>query len=156
MLSRVREEYNDIKRDYEVVFAKNQTVEKSLTHNKQQLDHFEETKKANISNINKKIETLKSKIEALQGDIVTLPDNVETLLDNKISEVSKECKLAQELYKEEFRKITEIKTNIRMLQKQLNEVEEVGSLCSTCNRPYSDDDLKHKEQNIKKLNDEKI
>ena len=154
MLSKVREEYNDIKRDYEVVFAKNQTVEKSYISSKQQLEHFEDNKKSKAEDVLKKISENNSKIEDVKKQLTSLPDNIDQLIEDKISTINNELRSVQKEHKEAFKKSTEIKTNIRMLKKQLNEVQEVGSVCTACKRPYPEDDLKHKEKHIENLNNE--
>lgn len=154
MLSNVRDEYNDIKRDYEVIFAKNQTIEKSYTTSKQQLDHFEENKKNKANEILKKISDNNSKIEDLKKQITVLPDNIDQLIDDKINVINNELKEIQKKHKEFFKKATEVKTNIRMLEKQLSSIQEVGSVCTACKRPYPEDDLKHKEEHINSINKE--
>jgi len=154
MLSKVREEYNDIKRDYEVVFAKNQTVEKSYISSKQQLEHFEDNKKSKADEVLKKISDNNSKIEDIKKQITSLPDNIDQLIDDKVSTINNELKTIQKDHKEAFKKSTEIKTNIRMLKKQLDSAQEVGSVCTACKRPYPEDDLKHKEEHIESINSE--
>lgn len=154
MLSSVRDEYNDIKRDYEVIFAKNQTIEKSYTTSKQQLEHFEENKKNKADEVFKKISDNNTKIEELKKQITILPDNIDQLIDDKIDTVNNELKEIQKKHKESFKKATEVKTNIRMLEKQLNSIQEVGSVCTACKRPYPEDDLKHKEEHINSINKE--
>lgn len=154
MLSKVREEYNDIKRDYEVVFAKNQTIEKSYTTSKQQLEHFEDNKKCKADDVLKKVNDNNIKIEDLKKQITTLPNDIDQLIDTKISTINNELKTIQRDHKEAFKKSTEIKTNIRMLKKQLDSVQEVGSVCTACKRPYPEDDLKHKEEHIESINKE--
>ena len=151
MLSRVRDEYNDTKRDYEVLFGKNSTVEKNYTLNKQQFEHFEETKNNKIAELNNKITDFNTKISNLKKEITTVPENAESLLEAKCSDIENEIKEIQKQYKEEFRKYTEIKTKIRFLNEQIDEIKAVGSICTTCKRSYSDDDIKHKEENIDKL-----
>jgi len=154
MLFKVREEYNDIKRDYEVVFAKNQTVEKSYISSKQQLEHFEDNKKSKADEVLKKISDNNSKIEDIKKQITSLPDNIDQLIDDKVSTINNELKTIQKDHKEAFKKSTEIKTNIRMLKKQLDSAQEVGSVCTACKRPYPEDDLKHKEEHIESINSE--
>ena len=154
MLSLTREEYNTVKRDYEVLFASNQAVEKSYKTSKQQLEHFEETKKSKINSINTKIEDNKIKIDNLNLQIVSLPDNVDELIETKAASLKEEYTDIQAKCKEAFKKVTEVQTGIRLLKKQLNDIEEVGALCTTCKRPFPEDDLKHKEENKKKINKE--
>lgn len=154
MLSKVREEYNDIKRDYEVVFSKNQVVEKSFNTSKQQLDHFEETKKNKIENIDKKIADNNSKIDVLKSQITELPDSIDTLIDDKLQTLNKELIAVQKQHKDAFTEVTVLKTNISLLEKQLKDIEKEGSVCTTCKRPFPEDDVLHKEQSRQEINNE--
>lgn len=154
MLSRARDEYNELKREYEVVYAKNQTIEKNLQFNRQQLELFEENKKIKISDLDKKITDNKQKIDELTTQIVTLPDNIDELITVKSDTINTELKAVQAEHKNAFKIVTELKTNIRLLKEQIDEIQSVGATCTTCKRPYSQDDIKHKEENISKLEKE--
>lgn len=155
MLSYARNEHNDLKRDYEVLFTKTQTLEKSFNLAKQQLDYFEDNKKSKITDIEKKIEENKEKILTLKKEIFDLPDNAETLLASKEANISDELKTIKESYNDTYKMLASIKSNINVLDDQLKEIEKVGSICTTCKRAYSDDDVKHKNDNITAINKKK-
>lgn len=152
MLSKAREEHNTLKKDYEVLYAKVEGIEKGYKFNKEQLDAFEETKRQKIETLTKRIDESKAKIEELKKDIKELPRNVLEKLDNKIEQCNNELQELQKNYKAAYNNLADIKSKISHIEDQLKEIEKVGAICTTCKRAYSDDDLKHKEANKKELN----
>ena len=154
MLSLTREEYNIIKRDYEVLYAKNQTVEKSYNTSKTQLERFEENKQNRIKSIADRIAENIIKIDNFTKQIATLPDDVDILIRDKLTSLNNELINIQKDRRESDREVTTVKTNISLLEKQLREIEKDGASCTTCKRPFPEDDLKHKEQNKKEINDQ--
>lgn len=152
MLSKAREEHNELKKDYEVLFTKIEGIEKGYNFNKEQLDAFEENKKIKIQNFLKRIEENKQKIAEYKKSIKVLPDDVFEKLDTKETELRAELKLIQEEYKSVYGSCADTKSKIHHIEEQLKEIEKVGAICTTCKRAYSDDDIKHKEANKNELN----
>lgn len=151
MLLKVREEYNEKKRDYEISHAKHSEIEKNYNVNKQQLDFFVDNKTSKIFNIQKKIEDNHSRIEDLKKSFHEIPENVDQLFSTKINSLQEELKEIKNQQKNIFEKLTEYKTAIKHEKSVLDSIGEVNAICSTCNRPYSEDDIKHKEENISKI-----
>lgn len=152
MLSKAREEHNELKKDYEVLFTKVEGIEKGYKFNKEQLDAFEENKKQKVENNTKRIDENKQKIEELKKDIKQLPSDVIEKLNSKEEECNNELKQIQELYKTAYNNLADVKSKINHIEDQLKEIEKVGAICTTCKRAYSEDDIKHKESNKKELN----
>jgi DNA repair exonuclease SbcCD ATPase subunit len=152
MLSKAREEHNILKKDYEVLFTKVEGIEKGYKFNKEQLDTFEEQKKLKIEGLVKRIDESKAKVEELKKSIKELPDDVLEKLDIKIDQCNEELKEIQNQYKTAYQVLADVKSKISHIEGQLKDIEKVGAICTTCNRAYSDDDLKHKEANKKELN----
>jgi DNA repair exonuclease SbcCD ATPase subunit len=152
MLSKAREEHNELKKDYEVLFTKIEGIEKGYKFNKEQLDAFEENKRQKIEALAKRIEENKQKIEELKKDIKQLPADVIEKLNTKEEEINNELKQIRELYKAAYNNLADVKSKISHVENQLREIEKVGAICTTCKREYSEDDLKHKEANKKELN----
>lgn len=152
MLSNAREEHNELKKDYEVLYTKIEGIEKGYKFNKDQLDAFEETKKNKTITLIKRIEDNKQKINDLKKEIKQLPDDVNKKLNIKEQESNNALKQIQESYKTTYNNLADIKSKISHVQEQLKEIEKVGAICTTCKRAYSEDDLKHKESNKKELN----
>lgn len=152
MLSKAREEHNELKKDYEVLFTKIEGIEKGYKFNKEQLDAFEENKRQKIDALVKRIDENKQKIEELKKQIKTLPVDVIEKLNTKEEEINNELKQIRELYKAAYNNLADIKSKISHVEDQLEEIDRVGAICTTCKRAYSEDDLKHKEANKKELN----
>ncbi len=152
MLSKARDEHNTLKKDYEVLFTKVEGIEKGYKFNKEQLDTFEENKKLKITELIKRIDENKAKIEELVKQIKQLPDDVMNKLDEKEQACRDELSNIQKEYKLAYQTLADIKSKINHIEDQLEEIEKVGAICTTCKRAYSDDDLKHKESNKKELN----
>jgi DNA repair exonuclease SbcCD ATPase subunit len=152
MLSKAREEHNELKKDYEVLFTKIEGIEKGYKFNKEQLDAFEENKRQKIEALVKRIEENKQKIEELKKEIKKLPDDVIEKLNTKEEEINNELKQIRELYKAAYNNLADVKSKISHAESQLKEIDKVGAICTTCKREYSEDDLKHKESNKKELN----
>jgi DNA repair exonuclease SbcCD ATPase subunit len=151
MLAQARDEHNELKKEYEVLFTKIQTLEKNYTLNKQQLDFFEDNKKQKIKELELKIEDNQNKILKLKKEITALPDGADQILFSKQQSLNKELKELEKKHRDVYQRVTDIKTNIKHLEEQLIEINKVGSTCTTCQRPYSDDDIKHKEENTQTI-----
>ena len=151
MLSKAREEYNSLKKDYEVLFTKVEGIEKGYKFNKEQLDTFEENKKQKIVELEKRINENKTKIEDLKQQIKNLSENVILKLNEKEQSCKDELVYIQKEYKQVYQVLADIKSKINHIKDQLKEIEKVGAICTTCKRAYSNDDLKHKEANKKEL-----
>lgn len=152
MLSKAREEHNELKKDYEVLFTKIEGIEKGYKFNKEQLDTFEENKRQKIEALVKRIEENKQKIEEFKKEIKQLPKDVIEKLNTKEEEINNELKQIRELYKAAYNNLADVKSKISHAEGQLKEIDKVGAICTTCKRAYSEDDLKHKESNKKELN----
>jgi DNA repair exonuclease SbcCD ATPase subunit len=152
MLSRARDEHNIHKKDYEVLFTKVEGIEKGYIFNKQQLDAFEENKKQKIFDLEKRADENRVKTKELEKSIKELPEDVIQRFDIKIEQCNEELQELQNIYKAAYNVLADIKSKISHSEDQLDEIEKVGAICTTCKRSYSDDDLKHKEANKKELN----
>lgn len=152
MLSKAREEHNELKKDYEVLFTKIEGIEKGYKFNKEQLDAFEENKRQKIETLVKRVDENKQKIEELKKQIKSLPADVIEKLNIKEEEINNELKQVRDLYKAAYNNLADFKSKISHIEDQLREIEKVGAICTTCKREYSEDDLKHKEANKKELN----
>jgi len=152
MLAKAREEHNTLKKDYEVLFTKVEGIEKGYNFNKEQLDAFEDNKRQKIVDLEKRIDENKTKNDELLKQIKQLPADVMQKLDDKEQACRDEIVGIQKTYKQDYQTFADVKSKINHVKEQLEEIEKVGAICTTCKRAYSDDDLKHKEANKKELN----
>lgn len=145
MLLRARDELNEVKKDYEVSYAKKEELEKNYKLNKQQLELFEENKNKKINEINQKIDENNTSIEKLKKQLQDIPNGIEALIDKEINSLENSLSNVQEIYNSNLEKVSGIRTEIKLLQKQIKELEELGSACPTCKREYTDEHKKHKD-----------
>ena len=151
MLLRARDELNDLKKDYEVTYTKKEEIEKNYKQNKEQLDLFEENKNKKITEIEKKIKENLIKIQDLKKLIQELPQDLEKILQNKISSLENSLNNIQEIYNKHLENISGIRTEKKICQQQITELEKIGSSCPTCQREYTDDHKEHKEKRHNEL-----
>lgn len=151
MLLKARDEHNEKKREYESTFSNLQVVEKNFTLNKQQLDHFEETKKTKITTLDSKISDAKQKIIDLSKSLYEIPSDINEIFENKLTQLQEKLNNTKKFYNNTFEKYTEVKTLLKHEEKQLEQIGTIDAICSTCNRPYSEDDIKHKEKNTNEI-----
>jgi exonuclease SbcC len=154
MLLKARDEHNDVKKTYEILFAKNEVIEKSYTTNKQQLDQFEENKKDKLDQIERKIQDNLSKIDTYTKQFVVLPDNIDDLIYNKQTNLNSELDEVRKKHRDAFSEVNVIKSNINQIEKQIKNLESEGAVCTSCKRPYPEDDINHKEKHKQDLQSE--
>ena len=160
MLVKAREEYNDLRRSYELLFTKKESLSKSHASNKQQLEMFEGSKQKRIDDIEQKILSTKNNIESLNKTFAIIPDNVDSILKESELKCNEDINSLNEEYLQISNKVTEIKSEIRNVEYQIKEVEslireiesqikdieKVGSGCPTCKRAYAEEDNDHRDK----------
>jgi len=156
MLLKVRGEYNDKKKENDLVgkdFVNEQRVLEILKENEEGFDES----KAN------RIKVISSKIEASSIDLQNLTDkNIEnvSLLKDKIKTHEEEIEVLEELIDKANKKAVnfrdkkiELQNTITQAKKEKQKILDKGNTCPTCNRDYCEDDLSHIEAEIKRLDD---
>jgi DNA repair exonuclease SbcCD ATPase subunit len=151
MLLRARDELNDLKKDYEVTYTKKESVEKSYKQNKEQLDLFEENKNKRVIDIQDKIVEHTNNIDTFKKQIQIIPQDLETLIQEKIKKIENSIHNVQEIYNNHLEKISGIRTEKKICLQQIEELEKQGSACPTCQREYTTDHKKHKEDRRNEL-----
>jgi DNA repair exonuclease SbcCD ATPase subunit len=151
MLSRVREEHSNIKREHEIKFLKKETTEKHYCFNKQQLDLFETNKQNKIKELQNKLNEDTNTVTALQNQIVTIPDSIEGIFIEK--EKTHDIKKSEidEMYNNLLNLKAENQAEIKLYEKQKNEIDLQKAICNECRRPFTDDDKKHKQNLLQGL-----
>jgi DNA repair exonuclease SbcCD ATPase subunit len=152
MLLRARDEYNELKRSYDIIYAKKETLEKQYNLNNQQLELFETNKRNKIEDLKNKITANLATIESYKEKITNIPDDLYERLDAKENDIDNRKIMINTDYENASASVTTSLTEIRLLQKQLQDIEEIGAVCTSCNRPYSEEDQKHKDSAKKNIN----
>lgn len=151
MLVKVREEHSELKRDYEVMYARLQSTEKSLQTNKQQLDLFEITKQSRIADSDRRIQDAQKNIEALRKQIVSIPSDIETKIHEKELELDTELDNAEDKYNKINSDVIGLNAELNLVNSEIKDIEKVGAVCNSCKRPYPENDTKHREESKKTL-----
>jgi DNA repair exonuclease SbcCD ATPase subunit len=143
MLSVVREEYNSIKKNFDVESAKFTEVEKNLNSQKKAKELHQQEREAKhkkyadrkINNTNE-LKELNEKINKFEILDISKIENDIKLLNTKTEKIDKQIK--------EFReKITTAKTQIDIKEKDLKKIGTDKETCPTCLRPIKDHDRDH-------------
>jgi len=152
MLLRARDEYNELKRSYDIIYEKKEMLERQFNVNTQQLELFETNKKNKIKQLEDKISTNTTSINSYKEKIVNIPEDVYERLDAKENDINNRKIFVNTDYENASALVTANITEIRLLQKQLQDIEKTGAVCTSCNRPYSEEDKKHKDKAKKNIN----
>jgi len=155
MLSRVRDEHTNLKRDHEIKFLKKETTEKHYCVNKQQLDLFESNKLTRINEIQNRINTDTETVTKLTSQIITIPDNVEDTFYEKQKEYEHKTTEIDNVYNKLVNTKAEYQAEIKLFEKQKADTALHKITCNECKRPFTETDLKHKQEIVQDL-EEKI
>jgi DNA repair exonuclease SbcCD ATPase subunit len=147
MLSITREEYNTLKKDYEVFFTKKQLLDQALEKHSTQIEFFEQNKKTRIDSFLQKINQLQRDLNTIEGDIINIPDNIFELLQKKEQTITEQIKDVNEQYENIFCKITELKSEISVKIKQKETLQKINAVCPTCQRPFTEQST-HRQDEI--------
>jgi len=146
MLLKARDEYNELRRSYELIFTKKEVLEKSYNLNKQQLELFESNKQKRLSDLDDKISMSTSNIKDLKLTFKEIPENIEETLKSKEDAFNAASIRLVDKYFEISKGIAEIQANIKVINGQIRDIEKVGAGCPTCKRPYAEEDNEHREK----------
>lgn len=152
MVLKVRDDYNNIKKDYEIAYNSFEQTQKEFQFNKSQFSSYEEDKK-------KKIEELEEKKKIHDKDLCILHKKQQDLTSLLKSSISIN-ELEEWITKFEGKKnslsknnktvllaIQDIETKKTIAFKTLNKLVEATEFCPTCNQKYTTEHVDH----VKKL-----
>jgi DNA repair exonuclease SbcCD ATPase subunit len=159
MLSKVRQDYNDLKKEYDIF--------SSLFSEKQKtISFFNEQKIKNQQIKDQKIETLKNKIKENEERLKT--NQNQTLLDSKVKfqESLKKTENAIQKIEEKISKTSEsllefskkeavFHTEIENIEKQIKLLKNKTGICPTCKKKLSDEDDSSIEEHLNQLSSDK-
>jgi DNA repair exonuclease SbcCD ATPase subunit len=156
MLLKIRSDYNDKKKENDLVgkdFINEQRILEILKNNK---EHFDENKQGRIDSIESKILISENDLKQLKEkdikNVSDLKDQIKTYEDKieKLRELLKNSNKDSVLIGE---KRSEVYSSIEQAKKEKKKILDKGNTCPTCNREYCEDDLAHIEAELKKLDD---
>lgn len=146
MLSSTREEYNFLKKEYELVSSKHETLVNTNKNNITQLEFFETSKVNRITEIKDRITKCNTDIEVLRGGIKEVPTEAFTIIENKLNELNVILKNKNEDVIKQRVHVESFSNELSKVGKLIKHIDDVGAICTTCNRPYATEDTKHRLQ----------
>jgi DNA repair exonuclease SbcCD ATPase subunit len=157
MMLKARGEYNDVKKENDVLSASFITEQKSLATFEAQKAKFDQEKIEKIKNLNDKIETNNESLKKLKDKQLPSVEESEkeiTDFENKIKVLEVGLKNNTSKVSQFNNKETEIKTNINQLKKEKQKIIDKSGTCPTCNREYCTEDLQAVKQRITEIDNE--
>lgn len=149
MLLKVRDEYNNSKREYEISYTKYDTLNSELTFNSSQLANYEDAKQQRLNQLEEKKQSLAEDIKKYAASI----EQEDTEFGNHVEESTQHLrdKLNKCIEKQKQLNSYVVKTEaeIALERKQKVKLEATKDTCPTCNRDYSDEHITHVQQLIK-------
>ena len=131
--------------------AKKETYESILEDYKKQKEEFENKKKKNISELEQKIKVLKEKIYILNQEIESLMEHLSVDHSEKINQAKSVLKIIEAKISETEKLIASKQSEIRSIQKNLNEIKENIDTCPSCLREIDESCKDHVENRKKEM-----
>ena len=154
MLLKVRSEYNDYKKENDLLSNNFISQQKSLEIFEKQKENGEELKKTKIKSLEEKIKTNESLILELKSnstsDLNEIKTNIETI-ENKLKTLDKGLKILQLENTKIVNFKAEVFAEIQQLKKEKQKIIDKGNTCPVCNRDYCKEDIEAVNQKIKDL-----
>ena len=151
MLKSARDEYNELRREYENLYTKKDTLQQSYELNKQQMDLFESNKQKRITDVNTKIKLAEESVEVLRKQFIKVDAGFDVLIKNKKKDFNTELQQIETDYRKIVEEVSDVKSEMRQISSQISSLSQKSSSCPTCKRPYENDDTEGREQLKKDL-----
>jgi DNA repair exonuclease SbcCD ATPase subunit len=154
MLLKARGDYNDYKRENDLLSSSFITLQRNLSIFEDQKTNAETKKQEKIDAFNSRIRDNEKIIEELKN--TTLPslnevnDGIQKLEEKRTA--LKSCVKAFNITRSDLiKKSSDLSAEIRQLEKEKQKIIDKGNTCPTCNREYCEDDIKSVEQRLKDI-----
>lgn len=154
MLLKVRSEYNDYKKENDLLSNNFVNQQKNLEIFEKQKENGEEVKKTKIKSIKDKIELTNNsiiEIKKLIPDCVVEMNEQYSKNENKIKILDKGLKNTQLQNTNIITSRAELFAEIQQLKKEKQKIIDKGNTCPVCNRDYCKEDIEAVNQKIKDL-----
>lgn len=144
MLSKVRQDFNELKKKYEIETNSFTEKQKLITFLKDQKVKNENNKKLKVDNIKNKIKENELKIKNNKTDnFEEKKDKIKQSLEkteNVLIKLDEKLEKNINLFLEETKKETKIQTEIDNLERQIKSLKNKTGDCPTCKRKLTDED----------------
>lgn len=153
MLGELRNEYNEVKRNFDIEITRLEETNNHLNSQQQQVDSFEENKKVRIDRIKNQINIKNADLENYKSE----KEKVESI--DLQPYVDKSDKIQEQISELEVKKnhvyenMVQLKTNLTAKKDSLSKIGTDEASCPVCLRPLEDHDKDLIESEKNKLND---
>jgi DNA repair exonuclease SbcCD ATPase subunit len=158
MMSNLREDQNNIKRDLDIENAKYTETKNSIANITLQKSNKEKEKQAKITLTKSKISDNKQEISKIEEDLKNVVIIDEKEKNEDIEKYTKALTKVEEMCNDTLNKITTAKTEIKNKKEQFDKMGTQEQTCPTCLRPITEHDTQtiENEKNTAKASIKKL
>jgi len=140
MLKIARNDYNEIKRDYEIDLTKLEEKNKSHTNYKDQREDILKSRKDKLVDYNKRYKDNKNTIKNLNSKLNKIKEADTTAIKSKLDEVVDGIERVESKIRDQLEICAEIKTDIKRDGQDYKNIGTTENKCPTCLRQIEDHD----------------
>lgn len=154
MLSRLREDINNVNKNFDTEKTKHDEIEKSIETYETQKQLRIKEREDKIRQINNKIKFNNDEIKRVEDEISTSESIDLSIKQSELETLNKAYDAVDEKIKKLISDIGECNSDIKTKTQQLNKAGTTADICPTCLRPIDFHDREHIEHEKVKLKDE--
>lgn len=151
MLNDLRNEYNEVKRNFDIEITRLEETNNHLNTQQQQVDNFEENKNQRINRIQNQINSKNIDLENYKKEKHTVESLNEKPYTDKLNELHKKIDELNRKKNEVYEKIIQNKTDLNANNNILQKIGTEEASCPVCLRPLEDHDKNLIESEKQKL-----
>ena len=152
MLGELRNEHNEIKRNFDIEITRLEETNNHLNTQQQQVDNFEENKNQRIDRIENQINVKNNDLKSYKEEKNTVESLDENPYINKSEKLNEEIVDLKNIKNEKYEKIVQLKTNLTTNKSTLTKIGTDEATCPMCLRPLEDHDKDLIEEEKEKIN----
>jgi len=152
MLAELRNEHNEIKRNFDIEITRLEETNNHLNTQQQQVDNFEENKNQRINRIQDQINLKNTDLANYTDEKNTVESLDEKPYINKSEKLNEEIVDLKNIKNEKYEKIVQLKTNLTTNKSTLTKIGTDEATCPMCLRPLEDHDKDLIEEEKEKIN----
>jgi DNA repair exonuclease SbcCD ATPase subunit len=153
MLGELRNEHNEIKRNFDIEITRLEETNNHLNTQQQQVDNFEENKNQRINRIKDQIKVKNTDLKNYKEEKNTVESLDEKPYIDKSEKLNEEIVDLQNIKNVKYEKIVQLKTNLTTNKSTLAKIGTDEATCPMCLRPLEDHDKDLIEEEKEKLNE---
>ena len=152
MLGELRNEHNEIKRNFDIEITRLEETNNHLNTQQQQVDNFEENKNQRVNRIENQINVKNNDLKNYKEEKNTVESLDEKPYIDKSEKLNEEIVDLKNIKNEKYEKIVQLKTNLTTNKSTLTKIGTDEATCPMCLRPLEDHDKDLIEEEKEKIN----